>query len=61
MTTTTTKQQHESRFLEAPFVRMLRMRSASLKIGATIRFPEGLETTPFKSLSFHSQNSNYLC
>ena len=31
-TTTTTKQQHESRFYEAPFVRMLRMRLASLKI-----------------------------
>ena len=25
---------HQSRFLEAPFVRMLRMRSASLKIQA---------------------------
>jgi hypothetical protein len=27
-----TEKRHQSRFLEAPFVRMLRMRSASLKI-----------------------------
>ena len=27
----TEKKRHESRFLEAPFVRMLRMRSANLK------------------------------
>ena len=32
------KNDHQSRFLEAPFVRMLRMRSASLKInGETIQ------------------------
>ena len=31
MTTDDQKNDHESQFLEAPFVRMLRMRSASLK------------------------------
>ena len=31
------KKKHESRFLEAPFVRMLRMRSASLKIATKLK------------------------
>ena len=34
------KNDHQSRFLEAPFVRMLRMRSASLKMNSFLRFVE---------------------
>ena len=48
----TTKQQHVSRFLEAPVVRMLRIRSASLKI-PQIKVKENLKVQYKSSLRFY--------